>query len=437
MKRDLNVISILSLIALILSSCRADVKSASEAAALPEPTSITLSVTPDLPAEGSIQIYTTQNNLLGNHLIEGSIDMQDASINDIPLDGTPLWLASAPFENGVLFTVMLENGRTHAFHINEQSYELYEISPAQLPVGMPPLLVISDGKAQLIASPQDASPFTNPLLIDNKLVYIGANGDLVLSDSISQSRLPVNALPDARILLDEKDRLLLLTGPTNRYDHGVLGDGMEASAITLIETQPQMRVIRNITIRSPDVIEGISPIWADLDNDGIREIIVTLSNDRGGARIAAYREDGRLLAESPPIGLGHRWRHQIAVARFEPDQPHLIVSIRTPHIGGVVEFFQLNAGRLDPVRETAGFSAHTIGSRNLDSAVAGDFNNDGIAELLAPDQAHTSLGVISFSGVLTSVPLDGVLTSNLSVTDNNGNLFIGAGTPGNLRIWSP
>ena len=102
-----------------------------------------------------------------------------------------------------------------------------------------------------------------------------------------------------------------------------------------------------------------------------------------------------------------------------------------------MEFFQLNAGKLELVHETAGFSAHTIGSRNLDSAVAGDFNNDGIPELLAPDQTHTSLGVISLDGILTTVPLDRVLTSNLSVTENNGTLFVGAGTPGNLRIWSP
>jgi hypothetical protein len=285
--------------------------------------------------------------------------------------------------------------------------------------------------------PQDASPFTYPLLIDNKLVYISTGGDLVITDSNSQTRLPVNALPDARLLLDEKKRLLLLSGPTNRYDHGVLGDEMEASSITLIETEPELRVIVNIPIDPPDVVEGISPIWADLDEDGEREIIVTLSNPQGGARIAAYRQDGSLLAESPSIGLGYRWRHQIAVAGFEPGRPPLLVSIRTPHIGGVVEFFQLNAGRLDPVRETAGFSAHTIGSRNLDSAVAGDFNNDGTPELLAPDQTHTSLGVISLDGILTIVSLDSVLTSNLSVTDNHGALYVGAGTLDNLRIWSP
>ena len=437
MKRDLHVIIILFLAALLVSVCNPQFERTPTSAVLSEPTVINLAVTPELPAGESIQINTTQNDLTGNRFIDGSIDLQNASIINIPLNGTPLWLASSPFEDGALFAAVLENGQTQAFLIKGQTYEQYDILPAQLPAGMPPLLFVSDGQAQLIVPSQDASPFTHPLLIDNKLVYISTGGDLVITDSNSQTRLPVNALPDARLLLDEKKRLLLLSGPTNRYDHGVLGDEMEASSITLIETEPELRVIVNIPIDPPDVVEGISPIWADLDEDGEREIIVTLSNPQGGARIAAYRQDGSLLAESPSIGLGYRWRHQIAVAGFEPGRPPLLVSIRTPHIGGVVEFFQLNAGRLDPVRETAGFSAHTIGSRNLDSAVAGDFNNDGTPELLAPDQTHTSLGVISLDGILIIVPLDGVLTSNLSVTDNHGTLYVGAGTLGNLRIWSP
>jgi hypothetical protein len=437
MKRDFDVISILFLITLFLSACRPDVQRTLETAVLSEPTTAILSGTPDLPTGETTQIYTTQNNLLGNHLVEGSIDLHNASITDIPLDGTPLWLASAPFEEGAIFAVVLENGQTQAFLMQGRSYQSYQIAPVQLPAGMPPLLAVSDGNAQLSVPPPDASSLTNPLWVNGRLLYIGANGDLVSSDSIAQTRLPVQALPDARLLLDESNRLLLLTGPTNRYDHGVLGDKMEASAITLVETEPELRVVRNIPIEAPDVVEGISPIWADLDEDGQREIIVTLSNNQSGARIAAFREDGSLLAESPPIGLGQRWRHQIAVARFDPDQQPLIVSIRTPHIGGVVEFFQLISGRLEPVREAGGFSAHTIGSRNLDAAVAGDFNNDGIPKLLAPDQTHTTLGVIAFDGTLTTVSLDGTLTSNLSVTNNDGHLFIGAGTPGNLRVWSP
>jgi hypothetical protein len=89
------------------------------------------------------------------------------------------------------------------------------------------------------------------------------------------------------------------------------------------------------------------------------------------------------------------------------------------------------------VNETKGFSTHSIGSRNLDSALAADLDSDDIIELLAPDQPHTSLGVISIKGVLASIPLNDVLTTNLSGTEVNGKLYIGAGTQGNIRIWGP
>ena len=376
---------------------------------------------------------TTQNNLSGNHFVNGSLDIQNASVIDIPLDGKPIWLVSAPWTDGVIFVAVMENGGALAFKITGQSYGSAEITPSQTPAGMPPLLITSSDKPQLVSPPNDASLLTNPILLDDSLVYIALNGDLVTNGV----RLPINALPDSRILIDENKRLLVLTRPTTHYDHGVVGDELEASAITLIDPEPEIRVVRTITIQEPDVIEGISAIWADINNDGNRDIIVTLSNNQTGARIVAFNEDGSLRAESDPIGLGYRWRHQLAIAQFDANKPPLLVSIRTPHIGGIVEFFQYNNGKLEIAKEIKGFSTHSIGSRNLDSAVAADFNNDGITELLAPDQSRTSLGVISFNGILTTIPLNDVVTTNLSGTEVDGKLYVGAGTQDNLRVWAP
>jgi len=102
-----------------------------------------------------------------------------------------------------------------------------------------------------------------------------------------------------------------------------------------------------------------------------------------------------------------------------------------------VEFFQYIEGRLEIVKEFRGFSTHYIGSRNLDSAIAADLNNDGIFELLAPEQSHASLGIISFNGVSGTMPLNGVLTTNLSAVNFDGKLYIGAGTQDKIRIWIP
>jgi len=382
-------------------------------------------------------IYTTQNNLTGNHLVNGSINLPNATALDIPLNGKPIWLVSAPFNGDMVFVAVMDDGKVNAFKISGNSYEPFDIFPSQLPAEMPPALIVTNENAQLFTPPDDALLLTNPILVNGKLVYIASNGDLVRSDSESQTRLPINALPDSRILVGESNRLILLTQPTNRYDHGIAGDDLEASAIALVETEPELRVVQTITIEEPDVIEGISAIWADIDNDGTRDIIVTLSNNLSGSRIVAYHEDGALLAESAPIGLGHRWRHQIAVAEFGANQPPLLVDVRTPHIGGIAEFLQFNDGKFEVVYEIRSFGTHTIRTRNLDSALAGDFNNDGIVELLAPDQGHTNLVIISLDGVIASLTLDNVLTSNLCAAELNGKLYIGAGTQGNLRIWIP
>ncbi|HKJ38395.1 MAG TPA: hypothetical protein VJ972_06440, partial [Anaerolineales bacterium] len=259
---------VLIFIVTLLTACASPNKPAATSPARPEPTIITLSATPqnsNIPEQASI--YTT-HNLNGNHLIDGTIDLPNAAALDIPLEGKPTWLVSTPFEGDIVFAAVMDSGKVQAFKVSGSSYEPFNISPSQLPAGMPPVLVVTENKIELLTPPDDISPLTNPILVNSKLVYIGVDGDLVLVDPTMQTRLPVNALPDSHILLDENNRLLMLTQPTNRYDHGILGDEWEASAITLIETEPELRVAQNILIEAPDVIEGLSPIWTDIDNDG-------------------------------------------------------------------------------------------------------------------------------------------------------------------------
>jgi hypothetical protein len=115
--------------------------------------------------------------------------------------------------------------------------------------------------------------------------------------------------------MDESGRLLFLSEPTRDYPHAVLGDDLEATGITLVNTQTLPPQITEITAQGGDVIEGIAPLWADPNDDGTREIIVTQSNSQDGARLVLYSEDGSLMAASTPIGQGFRWRHQLAVGR--------------------------------------------------------------------------------------------------------------------------
>lgn len=229
----------------------------------------------------------------GNRLAAGQGRLPQSTPLDITLAGQPVWLVAAPLAEGSVWVAVLDDGRVQAFHLAGRVATPVAIQPDHLPPGAPPLLVVEAGQPRLLTAPADASPLAPPaLLSDGRVAYIADTGDLVLWDGAELARLEVAALPDARILVDERDRLLLLTDPTDRYAHGILGDTLEASSITLIESTPAPRVVTTITMPAPQVIEGIAPLWADLNGDGQREIIVTASNDTQGAQVIAFAENG-------------------------------------------------------------------------------------------------------------------------------------------------
>ncbi|MBW6473917.1 MAG: VCBS repeat-containing protein, partial [Anaerolineaceae bacterium] len=306
-----------------------------------------------------------------------------------------------------------------------------------------PLALASDGNnAFLIKPPDDISPFTHPVLQENgSLVYIDDKGDLILTNAGATLHFKVNALPDARILMDELGRLLFLSSPTSDYPHAVLGDALEARSITRIDPNSNPENIKEIQIDPADVIEGIAPLWVDLDGDGKREIIVTQSNIHVGARIVVYNQEGEVIAQSDPIGQGFRWLHLIAAAQFVNEDTLDLVVVRTPHIGGVLEIYELTEGKLEMNTSVKGYSSHQIGSRNLDASLITDVNADGIPDIVLPDQSQQYLSALQITDAewteIWRVPLNEKLTTNLmGVYSPNSGLVLGAGTEGNkLMLW--
>ena len=121
-------------------------------------------------------------------------------------------------------------------------------------------------------------------------------------------------------------------------------------------------------------MEGIAPIWVDLNEDGERAIIVTRSNADSGAQIVVLDELGNLIATGPAIGRGGRWRHQLSAGPFGPNGELELVDVLTPHIGGPTEFYQWKNNELVVVTSASGYTSHVIGSRNLDMTAAGQFD---------------------------------------------------------------
>jgi len=252
-------------------------------------------------------------------------------------------------------------------------------------------------------------------------------------------QLPVKALPDARILQDGSGRIVLYTEPSTVYGHGVLGDAIEPRQVSIISVDSG-EVLATIAANESDpgvVFEGIAPIWADLDGDGERDMITTVSDVQSGARIVVNTASG------PAIGRGFRWRHQIAVAPFGPQGELELADVLTPHIGGVVEFFRYDGETVTTVGSLSGFTSHGIGSRNLDMAAAGDFDGDGRVELLVPGLDMSELSAIRrVAGDAIeawSLPIGGRMVTNLgAVTLAGGRIAVGVGRTDNiLRLWLP
>ena len=173
--------------------------------------------------------------------------------------------------------------------------------------------------------------------------------------------------------------------------------------------------------------------------DGIHDILVTLANGDDGARLALFRLDGTRLAESDPIGRGNRWRNQLAIAPTGPDGEIEVIDVRTPHIGGTVQYFRVVDERLERVASTSSdYTTHTIGSRNLDLGIVADADLDGHLDVLVLSQDRERLvGFERIDGgvsIIVDRSLDGRAVTNLAPAADGSALAIGT-SDGRLIVF--
>ena len=189
-----------------------------------------------------------------------------------------------------------------------------------------------------------------------------------------------------------------LIQPTDRYDHGVLGDGIEAGALRVV-TRDNRFAIHRLTDGS--VFEGTKPLVGDVDSDGRDEVLVVNSNHQGGSALHIYRlvnsADGRvslsLMAEGPRIGQKNRWMNPVAIGDFNLDGQPEIAVVETPHLGGTLIIYRMQNGRLREVTRMGGFSNHALGSAQTGMHLVRDLTGDIRPDLIITDAGRENMRI--------------------------------------------
>ena len=395
--------------------------------------------------------FYTYHNPAGDRFLRGAGSFPAVIAVDAPLHGRPVWAVGYAMETAI-WHVVLEGGQLQVVEVTLDgdartvAYETGWFEGAQ-----PPIVGVSmiEG-TYVMRSDASVSPLSHPIPVnDFEALYINRAGDLVLGreDGVVAS-VPVYAPLDARLVMNSRGQVALYANASEqRYRRGITGGQRAASTLLVLEAREgQIRILARIDLPGEGVFAGIAPFWADIDGDGVEDLVTTVSNGSLGARIRAYVWDGagiRQELDGPASGRGNRWRHQLTAGRFGPDGSIEIVSVRNPHQDPEMEFFRLGDGALERAASLPGVTTHVLGSRNLDQTAAGDFNGDGQPEVLAMDLRRRAIVAIqrneSGASEVWRLEAGGEIVSNFAPVELlDGNLALAAGTYDNrLRVWLP
>jgi len=217
-------------------------------------------------------------------------------------------------------------------------------------------------------------------------------------DMPAPAKLPQGALPDGQVAAGQHDiARAWLAEPTDRYDHGILGNKVEAGALVIETRDGRLQTVR---LKGDAVFEDLKPRIADLSGDGHDEIVVVKSYLKRGSALAVIGERKghyEIIAETPPLGAPHRWLDPAGIADFTGGGKTEIALVRQPHVVGQLEIWSWRDDRLQKTAELPDAANHIAGSRALDMAAVADFNADNLADLAIPSLDRTRLRIVSFA----------------------------------------
>ncbi len=127
-----------------------------------------------------------------------------------------------------------------------------------------------------------------PRVIAGGLKYridiVGPAASFVFVDMPPKADPPKDALPDGHVVTGKHDIIRAwLAEPTKRYDHGILGDAIEAGSLVIERRDGTRHMVR---LKDDAVFEDLEPRLADLDGDGHDEIVVVKTYLKQGSSLA-------------------------------------------------------------------------------------------------------------------------------------------------------
>lgn len=215
------------------------------------------------------------------------------------------------------------------------------------------------------------SPLAGPACApDGVALMLTASGGLrrVSPDGAVAAHAAIDALPDAHLRLadlrgDGHPLLAVLAGPDSaRYVHGVLGDGLEATRLLVLDPLT-LRVVASLELPAPYVFEDLEARPVRLGNTWT--LATVRSGPQGGAALVLIGLRGRelaVLAEGPEFGRMGRWLAPLTDSTA-------LYAVHTPHLGGVLHRYEPGARGLKATRLIADLGTHRIGERRITGGV--------------------------------------------------------------------
>jgi hypothetical protein len=181
-----------------------------------------------------------------------------------------------------------------------------------------------------------------------------------------------------------------LTQSTDRYDHAVLGDALEWGGMQITGAG------RTVTVTLPParVFEDITARVADLDGDGLAEVLVVETDTARGASLAVYDMNGRVTA-TDFIGQTHRWLAPLGIGDMDGDGLPEVAYVDRPHLARELVVVQYRGGTLTERARATGLTNHRIG----DSTIAGGYRScDGQAAMILANADWSQIIAAAWQG---------------------------------------